>query len=74
MAKQNHEFRPDKVKTDLLGKLYLTPQQRRRLLRWFLFALLLTACSAVTYVQVENAPSPNALPTEAAEMLSLIHI
>ena len=40
-----------------------------RIFAALLFALLLTACSAVTYVQVENAPSPNALPTEAAEMM-----
>ena len=32
MARRKHEFRPDKIRTDLLGKLYLTPQQRRRLL------------------------------------------
>lgn len=47
MARRKHEFRPDKVKTDFLGKLYLTPQQRRRLLRWLLFVILLTAVSVL---------------------------
>ena len=47
MAKRKYEFRPDKVKTDFLGKLYLTPQQRKRLLRWLLFVLLLTAVSVL---------------------------
>lgn len=47
MARRKHEFRPDKIRTDLLGKLYLTPQQRRRLLRWLLFALLLTVASVL---------------------------
>ena len=47
MARRKHEFRPDKVKTDFLGKLYLTPQQRRRLLRWLLFVVLLTAVSVL---------------------------
>lgn len=41
MAKRNYEFRPDKQKTDLLGKLYLSPTQRRNLLRWLLYGLLL---------------------------------
>lgn len=47
MAKRKQDFRPDKVKTDILGKLYLTPQQRRHLLRWLLFGLLLTAASVL---------------------------
>lgn len=47
MARRKHEFRPDKIRTDLLGKLYLTPQQRRRLLRWLLFAILLTVVSVL---------------------------
>ena len=47
MARRKYEFRPDKVKTDLLGKLYLTPQQRKRLLRWLLFGLLLVAVSVL---------------------------
>jgi len=41
MAKRNYEFRPDKTKTDLLGKLYLSPNQRRNILRWLLYGILL---------------------------------
>ncbi len=47
MARRKYEFRPDKVKTDLLGKLYLTPQQRKKLLRWLLFAVLLVTVSVL---------------------------
>ncbi len=47
MARRKYEFRPDKVKTDFLGKLYLTPQQRKRLLRWLLFAVLLVVVSVL---------------------------
>jgi rod shape-determining protein MreD len=47
MARRKYEFRPDKVKTDFLGKLYLTPQQRKQLLRWLLFAVLLVVTSVV---------------------------
>lgn len=47
MARRKYEFRPDKQRTDLLGKLYLTPQQRRILLRWVLYAVLLVTASVV---------------------------
>ena len=47
MARKKYEFRPDKVKTDFLGKLYLTPQQRKKLLRWLLFTALLVAVSVL---------------------------
>lgn len=47
MARRKYEFRPDKIKTDLLGKLYLTPQQRKSLLRWLLYALLLVVASVL---------------------------
>jgi rod shape-determining protein MreD len=47
MARRKYEFRPDKVKTDFLGKLYLTPQQRKQLLRWLLFAVLLVVASVL---------------------------
>ena len=47
MARKKYEFRPDKVKTDFLGKLYLTPQQRKQLLRWLLFGLLLVVTSVL---------------------------
>ena len=47
MARRKYEFRPDKQRTDLLGKLYLPPQQRRILLRWVLYAVLLVTASVV---------------------------
>ena len=47
MARKKYEFRPDKVKTDFLGKIYLTPQQRKKLLRWLLFTALLVAVSVL---------------------------
>ena len=34
--KKRHDFRPDKVNNDILGKLLLTKQQFFRLLRWLL--------------------------------------
>ncbi len=45
--RKKNEFRPDSARTDVLGKLLLTPKQRRSFLRWLLycgvclFALLL---------------------------------
>lgn len=47
MARRKYEFRPDKTRTDLLSKLYLTPQQRRTFLRWLLYAVLLVAVSVL---------------------------
>ena len=47
MAKRKYEFRPDKTQAGLLSKLYLTPKQRLNILRWFLYALMLTALSVV---------------------------
>lgn len=37
MARKNFDFKPDRVKTDVLGKLLLTKKQRLSLLRWALF-------------------------------------
>ena len=45
MARKKYDFRPDKPKADLLGKLYLTPTQRRNLLRWVLYGALLLVLS-----------------------------
>lgn len=36
--RKKHEFRPDTVRTDVLGKLLLTAKQRLTLLRWLLFS------------------------------------
>ena len=37
MAGKNYDFKPDKVRRDILGKLLLTKKQRQTLLRWGLF-------------------------------------
>jgi len=44
MAKK-YEFKPDSDRKDLLQRLYMTPQQRRSLLKWVLYGLLLIALS-----------------------------
>lgn len=43
MARKKHEFRPDAVRQDILGKLLLTPRQRQSALRWLLFSLVCLA-------------------------------
>jgi hypothetical protein len=47
MAKRKYEFRPDKYRTDILGKLYLTPTQRMNVLRWVLHSVLLVVLSLI---------------------------
>ncbi len=44
MAKK-YEFRPDKPRSGLLSKLYLTQKQRRSLLKWSLYGLTLLVLS-----------------------------
>lgn len=44
MAKKN-EFKPDKLRAGFLSKLYLTRRQRQRILKWFLYSLLLLVLS-----------------------------
>ena len=46
MAKK-YEFQPDKPYSSWLSKLQLTPQQRRQLLKWFLYALVLLVLSVL---------------------------
>ena len=46
MAKK-HEFRPDKPRTGFLSKLYLTKKQRRSLLKWCLYGLVLLMLSVL---------------------------
>ena len=46
MAKK-YEFRPDKPRSGLLSKLYLTKLQRRALLKWCLYGFLLLALSVL---------------------------
>lgn len=50
--RKNREFRPDKAGTGLLNKLYLTSVQRRALLKWGLYALLLVLLSIVQDVML----------------------
>ena len=44
MAKK-YEFKPDKPRSGFLNKLFLTQKQRRSLLKWSLYALVLVAMS-----------------------------
>lgn len=46
MAKR-YEFKPDKSGTGILNKLYLTPQQRRTILKWVLCGVVLLVLSVV---------------------------
>lgn len=46
MAKK-YEFKPDKPHSGLLDKLYITPQQRKVLLKWTFYTLLLMVLSVL---------------------------
>ena len=46
MAKKN-EFKPDKVRSGALSKLYITKKQRLNLLKWLLMTLVLVAMSVL---------------------------
>ena len=43
MARKKIEFRPDPTGYDVAGKLYLTAQQRRSILKWLLYGLICVA-------------------------------
>ena len=45
MFKRKHEFKPDKTSSGALNKLYITPKQRRAMLRWLLMAAFLVFVS-----------------------------
>lgn len=45
MANRKYEFKPDKLASGVLSKLYLTKKQRLTLLRWVLYALVLLVTS-----------------------------
>lgn len=47
MAKKKYEFRPDEEGTSLFSRLYMTPRQRKTLLKWTLYALVLLLLSLV---------------------------
>ena len=46
MAKK-YEFKPDKPRSGLLSKLYLTRKQRRSIFKWLMYALVLVVLSVV---------------------------
>lgn len=41
LFRRKQEFKPDKTGTSLLSKLYITPTQRKSILKWFLLCLCL---------------------------------
>ena len=45
LFKRKRDFKPDRTDRGLLFKLYLTPIQRQKILKWTLFGLLLLALS-----------------------------
>ena len=47
MAKRKYEVRPDKHRVDVFGKLYLTPTQRKTVLRWVLHSAILVVLSLI---------------------------
>ena len=47
MAKRKYDFRPDNLRSTILSKLYLTPKQRKSILRWLLLCLLLLTASVL---------------------------
>lgn len=44
---KKYEFRPDKPQVNLLSKLYITAAQRKNILKWFLYAMVLLVLSVV---------------------------
>ena len=44
---KKYEFRPDKPQVNLLSKLYITEIQRKNILKWFLYAMILLVLSLV---------------------------
>jgi hypothetical protein len=47
MLGRKHEFKPDKTGSGWLSKLYITPKQRMKLLRWALYILALLIASLI---------------------------
>lgn len=41
MARRKYEFKPDRSRTSILHKLYLTKKQRQSILKWLLYSLVL---------------------------------
>ena len=53
MAKRN-EFKPDKARSGWLSKLYITPKQRRSILKWALYSIVLLVLSLLQDVVLCN--------------------
>lgn len=47
MFKRKHEFKPDKINSGVLNKLYITPKQRQAFLKWLLMAAFLVFIGVV---------------------------
>lgn len=52
--KKKNEFRPDKPYSNWLSKLYLTQKQRKNLLKWVLYALVLLVLSLLQDIVLCN--------------------
>lgn len=56
MFGKKHEFKPDRMETGALHKLYITRKQRLKLLKWTLLALSLLLVSLVQDVVMSRIP------------------
>ena len=52
--KKERSFRPDKVGTTILHKLYISPSQRKTILKWSLYSLVLVLISVIQDVMLSN--------------------
>ena len=52
--KKERSFRPDKVGTTVLHKLYISPSQRKTILKWTLYSLVLVVFSVAQDVMLSN--------------------
>ncbi len=52
--KKDRSFRPDKVGTTVLHKLYISPSQRKTILKWTLYSIMLVLISVVQDVMLSN--------------------
>lgn len=52
--KKERSFRPDKVGTTVLHKLYISPSQRKTILQWTLYSLVLVLLSVIQDVMLSN--------------------
>ena len=52
--KKERSFRPDKVGTTILHKLYISPSQRRTIIKWSLYSAVLILISVIQDVMLSN--------------------